>query len=117
MFSFNFLLKCHRCQVILGWEKIEGFGKHGLYIKKKKKISAGKGPVSCCSSTFETNCSSQTPLDFQGQEQNLPDKRFPVIQDFLLEFNSEDNMDFPAGFSSPAKWDDTNETCPLLVQG
>lgn len=37
MFSFNFLLKCHRCQVILGWEKIEGFGKHGLYIKKKKK--------------------------------------------------------------------------------
>lgn len=43
MFSFNFLLKCHRCQVILGWEKIEGFGKHGLYIKKKKKSVQVRG--------------------------------------------------------------------------
>lgn len=88
---------------------------------KKKKISAGKGPVSCCSSTCEANCSSQTPLDFQGQEQNLPDKRYSGIQSFLLEFHSEKNVGFPDGFILPAKWDDANGiwgcTCPLLVQG
>lgn len=53
----------------------------------------------------------------KGKEQNLPDKRYPGIQGFLLEFHSEENVDFPAVFSLPTKWDEANGTCPLLTQG